>query len=373
MKKHYHFIVVGGGFFGCRMALTLKKLYEHKNILILEKAPELMLFASYVNQARVHNGYHYPRSITTALRSRVNFSRYLNDYGFSVYDSFKKYYAVAKLNSKVTANQFKIFFERIEAPIRKAPNNVKKYFNSNTIEEVFEVQEYAFDSTKLKEQTLDELEKYEIPIAYSTRADSVTQGDDGIDVAITDLKTNEKLVLSCKYLFNCTYANINTLLHHSNLEKINLRQEIVEMVMVDVPPPFDEMGITIMDGPFFSVMPFPSRSCHSFYHVRLSRHKRWLDRDVDFDNDTFFASQNLKSNFKPIILDAQRFVPVLSETKYRESLWVLRTILPASQFDDSRPILLQKDVGIKNLFCVMGGKIDNVYDVEEEINYFDLN
>lgn len=373
MQEHYHFIVIGGGFFGCKMALTLKDLYPEKDILILEKAPDLMMFASYVNQARIHNGYHYPRSIITALRSRINFSRYVTDYTSSVYDCFEKYYAIAKVNSKVTANQFKTFFNRIEAPIRKAPEHIKKLFNSDTVEEVFEVQEYAFNSTHLKEQIREEIENKKIPVAYCTQANSVIETDDCINVKVTNLKTPETSVISCKYLFNCTYANINTLLHNSHLDKINLRQEIVEMVMVDVPPPFDKTGLTIMDGPFFSVMPFPSRSCHSFYHVRLSRHKRWLDQEVNFDNDTFFAAQKLHSNFKPIILDAQRFVPALRETQYKESLWVLRTILPASEFDDSRPILLQKDVGITNLFCVMGGKIDNVYDVEDEIRSFDLS
>lgn len=44
-------------------------------ILIIEKDCDLMQRASYGNQAKVHNGYHYPRSILTARRSRVNFSK----------------------------------------------------------------------------------------------------------------------------------------------------------------------------------------------------------------------------------------------------------------------------------------------------------
>ena len=56
--------IAGGGFFGLYLAeqLALKGC----KVTVYEKSQELMSRASYVNQARVHNGYHYPRSILTA-------------------------------------------------------------------------------------------------------------------------------------------------------------------------------------------------------------------------------------------------------------------------------------------------------------------
>jgi hypothetical protein len=42
-------------------------------------------------------------------------------------------------------------------------------------------------------------------------------------------------------------------------------------------------------------------------------------------------------------------------------------VLPRSETDDSRPILFRPDHGIPNYHVVLGGKIDNVYDVADEL------
>src|SRR6516225_11463008 len=54
-------IVIGGGFYGCETALELKRL-GFGRIVLVEREPGLLRRASFVNQARVHNGYHYPRA-----------------------------------------------------------------------------------------------------------------------------------------------------------------------------------------------------------------------------------------------------------------------------------------------------------------------
>lgn len=125
MKQAYDAIVIGGGFFGCKLSLYLKQYL--RRILIVEKEVDLLQRASYVNQARVHNGYHYPRSILTGLRSKVNFPKFINEYQDCVDSSFDKYYAIGKILSKVTANQFKLFCQRIDVPIEPAPQAVKNY------------------------------------------------------------------------------------------------------------------------------------------------------------------------------------------------------------------------------------------------------
>ena len=62
---------IGGGFFG--MYLSVYFARKGHEVILSEKENDFMQRASYVNQARVHNGYHYPRSIlihsgTTILR-----------------------------------------------------------------------------------------------------------------------------------------------------------------------------------------------------------------------------------------------------------------------------------------------------------------
>ena len=72
-------IIIGGGFYGSIIALYLKKIRGLKKVVLIEKEKSLLKRASYNNQARIHNGYHYPRSFTTAYRSRVNFPKFIND------------------------------------------------------------------------------------------------------------------------------------------------------------------------------------------------------------------------------------------------------------------------------------------------------
>lgn len=59
LRPDYDAVIIGGGFFGCCLALYLRSVYDR--ILIIEEQPELLTRASRVNQARVHSGFHYPR------------------------------------------------------------------------------------------------------------------------------------------------------------------------------------------------------------------------------------------------------------------------------------------------------------------------
>ena len=65
--------------------------------------------------------------------------------------------------------------------------------------------------------------------------------------------------------------------------------------------------------------------------------------------------------------DAKRFLPILENAIYVKSIWELKTTLALSERNDSRPILFQEDENIKGYFLVLGGKIDNIYDLETEI------
>ena len=75
-----------------------------------------------------------------------------------------------------------------------------------------------------------------------------------------------------------------------------------------------------------------------------------------------YYKKNEKSAYRKMVQDAQRYMPILSKCEYRESLWETKTILPSSEQNDSRPILFKENHGISGYHCIIGGKIDNVYD-----------
>jgi hypothetical protein len=80
-----------------------------------------------------------------------------------------------------------------------------------------------------------------------------------------------------------------------------------------------------------------------------------------------------KSRYPHIIRDAQRYLPAIEGARHVDSLWTVRTVLPRAERDDSRPILFSKHHGLKNFFCVAGGKIDNVYDLLDELKSVELS
>ena len=63
-KVDYDIVVIGAGIFGSYASLHFAK--KQCKVLLLDAEPRPWLKASAVNQARMHVGYHYPRSIATA-------------------------------------------------------------------------------------------------------------------------------------------------------------------------------------------------------------------------------------------------------------------------------------------------------------------
>lgn len=358
-------IIIGGGFYGLRIALFLHEELGLKDILIIEKESEVMTHASYVNQARVHNGYHYPRSVLTAHRSRINFPDFVSEYSDAVKNDFPKYYAVARSFSKVNAKQFKSFAHKIGAEIFDVSKSVSDKFDSRLTEKIFEVKEYAFNAHKVRNLLLERIKQTNaITLVMNEEVREVAKGDQGEVLVITDKQTYQS-----KNILNCVYSQINKLHRQSGLPLVGLKHEITEMCLVDLPEPMRDFSITVMDGPFFSIMPFPSTPYSTLSHVRYTPHMSWLD-DAETprekqDPHQYFKSLSLHSNYRQMKADVQRFIPELKHMRYAKSIWEVKTVLVKSEDDDSRPILFRSDFGLQGYTCIMGGKIDNIYDVFE--------
>ena len=128
-----------------------------------------------------------------------------------------------------------------------------------------------------------------------------------------------------------------------------------------------------MCGPYFSFMPFPPiDGLHTLSHVRYTPHAAWRDGGTEATGATGaqarFEQAPRRSRFALMQRDARRYMPIVDRFRYTSSLWELKTILPASEVDDSRPILFKCDAGLPGLTCVVGGKIDNIFDMEREVD-----
>ncbi len=339
---------------------------RNRKVLLVEKEPDLLQRASYRNQARIHGGYHYPRSLTTALRSSRNCGTFMATFPECVVSEFDQVYAVARHHSKVSAAQFVNAMKLVGAPLAPAPARIRALFNSSLIEEVFVVREPVFNARILKEVIQKQLQEADVEIVFNTTVASVSAGKPLVVQAIT--AGGREVEWTAETVFNCTYNEANHLLHASRLPLIPLRYELTEMALIQPPPELENMGITVMCGPFFSVMPFPDRQLHTLSHVRYTPHYSWEDREDTTFRKILLDSFQRDTNFLFMQKDAARYVPSLEKAVYCDSLWEIKTLLPLNDIDDGRPILFARSSLLPGLFTVIGGKLDNVFDIAAEVD-----
>lgn len=361
-------VIIGGGFYGSTIATYLAKTRGLRRVILLEQESKLLVRASYNNQARVHNGYHYPRSYTTAFRSRVNLPRFVRDWPHAVKQDFVKLYAIARHSSKVTAKQFERFCHEIGANIKPAGAGLKRLFEPRLIEDVFLVEEYAFDSTRLAEWAVKELQEAGVEIYCSTRALAISRSPDEKSLVVaTQSNSGNASSITCRYVFNCTYSGLNQFSGHFPGTQTSLKQEITEMALMQAPEVLKEIGITVMDGPFFSMMPFPARGLHTLSHVRYTPHFSWKD-EQGVDPYTRLDEYDRATRVDRMVRDVGRYLPAILEAKYVESLFEVKTVLIKNEGDDGRPILFEKHAELPRCYSILGGKIDNIYDVIEKLD-----
>ncbi|KTC35495.1 D amino acid oxidase (DAO) family protein [Pseudomonas sp. ABAC61] len=360
-------VVIGAGFYGAAIAIYLAKHRGLKSVLLVEREPALLRRASYNNQARVHNGYHYPRSFTTAYRSRVNLPKFVRDWPTAVKKDFVKLYAIARRNSKVTSRQFERFCRDIGSSIEPASPALKSLFEPRLIENVFQVEEYAFDTTKLAQWAERELRESGVQVLYQTQAVEISKGSDALLKVVLQTKNEPQRQITCRYVFNCTYSGLNHFKGDFPGVRTGLKHEITEMPLMCMPPSLEGVGITVMDGPFFSMMPFPARGLHTLSHVRYTPHLHWAD-DLAINPYEKLISHDQTSRVDRMVRDVGRYVPAVLSARHVDSLFEVKTVLTKSEGDDGRPILFEKHAALPGCFSVLGGKIDNIYDVLEKLD-----
>ena len=358
-NKIYDVVIIGGGFFGVSLALYLSTIT--KNVILLEKEDAILERGSKNNQARVHTGFHYPRSAITAVKSMMLHKRFERDFPNAIVDDFKMLYAISKQHSKVSSQRFWRMFNDMDAPIKKA-GFISGLFNTNYIEDVFECKESAFDYRALKEHLDKRLISSGIKIKLNADVQKIIE-DNPVSKVI--LKNSDSI--AGKYIFNITYGNINNLLFNSDMDQVEIKNELVEICLITPPDEIKELGITVMDGPFFSTMPFPARKKNSFSHVRYSPHKTWMPKKNIVTPYLLPDKGYEKSNYKYMLKDASRYIPCIAESVYDSSFYEIKSILVRNEINDARPILFHQSQLASKVISVLGGKIDNIYDLFEII------
>lgn len=347
------YIVIGGGFYGCCLALFLRSISQ--NVVLIEAGADLLGRASRINQARVHTGFHYPRSALTAVKSMILHDRFARDFPQAVRSDFQMLYAIARRRSKVSAKRFYRMFRDLGAPIAPATPGQAALFDSTLIEEAFACREMAFDYSVLRDLMQRRLDAAGVDLRLNT---SVTALSDGPARVVCQLSDGTEV--AARYAFNVTYAQINDVLARADLPPASLKYEVSELALVTPPAELAGFGITVMDGPFFSCMPYPAAGLHSLTHVRYTPQQSWTDAGSAYAR---LAADPQLSMARHMILDGKRYVPSLGGATYQQSLYEVKALLLKNERDDGRPILYQRSPKSSRVVSILGAKIDNIYDL----------
>ncbi|MDA8696220.1 FAD-dependent oxidoreductase [Gammaproteobacteria bacterium] len=343
--------IIGAGFYGLYIGGILLK--NGHNVEIYESEDREGRRASYINQARIHRGYHYQRSILTASRSSVLADRFEKDFSDAVIKINHKY-CVASNFSKVSGKDFQKLATFLGIKCNKS------YIDnaSSKIDSVFDVEENVFDSKTLISIVRDRYLNNGGKIHFNTRVNKVAEKLNKVMLELDDSKVVYDEV------FNVSYESINVINKNSDLPLLPLKSRLSEICLIKKPKNLDH-AITVVDGPFFSIMPFGNSPLWSLTHVLYTHKSHFIDCE-----DQILISKSMnepdRRGFEYMSRDIKSFFPEL-DLDYVKSIYVPKIILSNMEKTDSRPILYRKNYCINNYHCLMGGKIDNIYDIEKMI------
>jgi len=367
--KSYDFTIIGGGIYGMYAATILSK---KNKVLLIDADDNLFSRATYVNQARLHNGYHYPRSLETAKQANLYFERFQKDYEDSVFRDFDQIYAIAAKDSHTSVEDYISFCKEVGIPLDKI--DVPNIFVPGTISEAFITKEYAFDYSKVLSKML---ENTDFDIKNKTIITSAVKKSDHFTLA---LSTGE--IVNTSGIINATYSSLNQVNHLFKSKMADMKYELCELVLCKPPSNFDQRGITVMDGEFFSCMPFGKRDLYSLWSVRHSVvETSWEDLpkfscqsksttcnkyQLNNCNSCLVQPQTLFSKMKERVAE---FL-INPDITYLNSLFTVKAIAKEAEGDDSRLVYFHKNSSRPYYAHVFSGKINCIYELDDKLKEF---
>lgn len=366
-------LIIGAGLYGLYAALYCAKKGQH--VTVIETDEEPFSRATYINQARVHMGYHYPRSLSTAMKSAGYFKRFVEDFSFCIRFDFQQIYATSGHFSWTDAQEFNKFCRDGQIPCEPLP--VNKYFNEGCCDGAFLTKEYTYDAHILRDYFLAELDRYKnVELCCGRKIQHIEKTEDSYEIYA--LYQGKEECYEAPFVLNATYASVNQVL--SLLEaapSFGLKYELCEIILCSVNDKLKNIGLTVMDGPFFSIMPFGKTGFHSLTSVTFTPHMTSQSDTPQFPcmegtdcgkgilENCNECKNRPESAWEYMAALVRKYVRAEYQFCYEKSLFSVKPILKASEIDDSRPTVI-KHASKKPVFLsVLSGKINTVYDLDE--------
>jgi glycine/D-amino acid oxidase-like deaminating enzyme len=354
METKKNVLIIGGGIFGLTSAIVLaEKGYK---VTVVEKRNDIMQEASMVNQNRVHFGYHYPRSKATCEESLLGLESFKEFYGEAIYSDFKKYYAIAKSGSHVSANDFySIFMSLGLTLVEEWPE--EGVLDRSMVEACWLTPETIFDFNKLKQIAFYRCHaNRNIRVIRNTHPVSISEINGYKEVVLTN-----GYKINCEVIVNAAYSGISDIVHLLGVERVKAKFQLCVMPILEMEnAPEQKFGVTVMDGPFCSLMPKGFNKNHFIlYHVTHSVVQQHVGyHSVDWSPIDGFVELD-------IIELSKVYYPILEKMKLRDTWITTRIVLPDQEMDDARPTLLINHEN--DIYTTFSGKLTTCVDVARKL------
>lgn len=349
-------IVIGGGIHGISVALALAE--ADVDVTIVEKNKRILQGTSGATHNRAHMGYHYPRSIKTAEECARGLKYFKLRYAEALYYPKEAYYAIAKEGSKTSSENYVTFCEHMQLPY-KSQWPPSELLSRDHLDSSFLVPEPCFNLRALHQLVEKEAAQKEITIKTGSTVIGSERKADGTHT-VTIEKGNIKEHLKAAIVINATYAYSNNMLNISGLgsDRTEYYYHTTEVVRARsnkqrLP------ALTVMDGPFISVMPCAGyEDLYLVYDVVYSVvHKQ---RGLSYEEPT------VQSNWRKMIEHGGKYFPFLSTLEFVKSLWGSRPV-PVDDTIDSRSTRIVPHKTSPGFYSILEGKFISAPLVAQEL------
>ncbi len=354
--------IIGGGIFGILTALEVAK--KGYSVIIFEKEREIMTGASLVNHGRVHMGYHYPRDKKTVIQSLKAKAPFEKFFGKSVVRKINNYYMVAKEGSMTNPKNFLSFCKKMHLPHKISwPSDLK--ISKEKIAVSVKVPETIFDANRKRNFLLKKISK-EKNITLLTNTQVIDLKKDNNGFLVSHGLGDNKETTNCAALVNATYGGINHINNLLGLPLQTFQYELCELPVTSVP--WKNTGWMIMDGPFFSAMPFGYSKNHLFYDVELSVLERTIGKlpNFKFGVNYYNTEERRVARFNKYKEKWRPWIGEIKDCRYLYSMYVTRIVLPEAEKTDTRPTITKEL--LPGFWHIFSGKVTTSVPVAIEIS-----
>lgn len=352
--------MLGGGVFGCTSALALAE--RGHDVTLFDRLPTLLGGASYHNQNRLHLGFHYPRDPQTAAQCQRGFARFAETFRACVVRGFTSAYFIAEEGSRTSPSEFMAFCAAQGLAVRALD---PKTF-SPRVERValgVTTDEAVYDAGLLRAVLTERLVRARVTCVLGRAITAITRRNTGFS-----LDGEGGAAGDYDAVVNCTYADVQRLtasLGHAVTPR-QYEYTAVAVVELDGAAP---TGITVLDGPFMTVLPFGATGRHLLYHVEQTVIAREVAAQMDprwRDPRTApFAQIDRGAWFAAMVRRSAEFVPSLGAARLAGVLEGPRMVLAHRDATDARPsITTLHEPGYVTVFA---GKVDHCLGAADEV------